>query len=111
MISIGMLYRACWGSLSPRLRWKTTAHKIRPQTRAPTASPAIQDPCHRVSVVLPCSVMGLGKPSRVNELFVQPVKPRTAAATAAVIPIARAMRTRRGPGDLLSPDLGEPGPA
>src|ERR1700733_6877259 len=107
MISIGMLYRACGDSLSPRLRWKTTAHKIRPQTRTPTASPAIQDPCHKVTTVLPCSVIGLGKPSRVNELFAQPVRPRPPAATATVIPIARATRTR----EVLRPGLGEPGPA
>src|SRR6516165_7149277 len=103
-----MLYRACWGSLLPRLRWKITAHRIRPQTTAPTAKAAIQDPCHSVRVVLPCSVIGLGKPSLVNGLFVQPVRPRTTSTSATVMPVARPARTRRGPGD---PVLGEPCPA
>src|SRR5580698_3723321 len=83
MISIGMLYRTCGGSLSPRLRWKTTAHRIRPQTTAPTARPAIHDPCQSVTTVLPCSVTGLGKPTRVNVSFVQPVRLRTPAASTA----------------------------
>src|SRR5215472_10020113 len=103
-----MLYRVCGGSRLPRLRWKTTAHRIRPQTAAPTASPAIQDPCQSVTTVLPCSVIGLGKPSLVNELFVQPVRPRITSTSATVMPVARAARTRRGPGD---PVLGEPGAA
>src|SRR5580704_3901957 len=73
----------------------------------PTARPAIQEPCQSVRTVLPCSVIGLGKPSRVKVSFVQPVRPMTKRASATVIPPARFSRARRdlgllGPGSALS---------
>src|SRR5215469_7710768 len=92
-ISIGMLYRTCGGSLSPRLRWKIAAQRISPHTTHPTSSPAIHDPCQRLSVILPCSVTGSGKPRRVNVLFVHPVRASSMTASA---PTRTAFARRRG---------------
>ena len=49
------------------------AQMIRPQTTIPTHHAATQDPCHRVSVTLPCLVTGGSMPMRVNALDWQPV--------------------------------------
>src|ERR1700729_1935137 len=105
-ISIGMLYRTCGGSLSPRLRWKTTAHRISPHTTTPTASPAIHEPCQRLSVILPWVVMGFGKPRRVNVSFVQPVRASSMTASTPTRITCRRFRVNEAPSQ-----QGRPAPA
>src|SRR6266516_4254062 len=64
---MGRLYRTCGGSSSERFLWKITAQTIRPQTTSPTASAATQDPCQRVTMALPCSVLELGMARPITE--------------------------------------------
>src|ERR1700729_1122246 len=97
-ISTGRLYLTCCGIRSPRLRWKKTAHRIRPQTPPPTASPATHGPCHSDTVSLACWVMGARSPSRSTSVLLQPAVMRTrppASATAGSVRRDGRKRPRR----------------
>src|ERR1700722_2982175 len=93
-ISTGRLYLTCCGIRSPRLRWKMTAHRIRPQTATPTAMAAIHEPCQSDTVSLACSVSGARSPRRSTSVLLQPAVMSTRPTARAAAGTTR--RRRRG---------------